>query len=265
MIPARCALALQADGWWLRSDIIWSKPNPMPESVTDRPTKAHEYIFLLSKSANYYYDADAVREPYNETSLSRYSYQFNPDVPSSKITKNPAVGSGKIEPNPAGRNRRTVWEIATEPTPFAHFATYPQKLIEPCILAGTSANACPHCGAPWERVVERQSASTDNPRAWQGVPEFQSNRGNHRQEPKKKGAVGTPSIIEIGWSPTCTCEGNDGSGRCVVLDPFAGSATTLLVAAKLGRRGLGIELNESYVDIMRQRLSGAKAQRQLLI
>jgi len=102
-IPWRVAFALQADGWYLRSDIIWHKPNPMPESVRDRPTKAHEYLFLLTKSKRYYYDADAI--------------------------------------NPAGRNKRSVWTVATAPYAGAHFAVFPPKLIEPCILAG-----CPEGG-----------------------------------------------------------------------------------------------------------------------
>lgn len=142
-IPWRVAFALQADGWYLRSDIIWHKPNAMPESVKDRPTKAHEYIFLLAKSERYYYDADAIREPYAENSLSRYKYQYRSDVPSSKATKNPAIGAraGKINPNPKGRNKRTVWSVSTKPFKGAHFATFPPDLIEPCILAG-----CPEGG-----------------------------------------------------------------------------------------------------------------------
>jgi DNA modification methylase len=142
-IPWRVAFALQADGWYLRSDIVWNKPNPMPESVTDRPTKAHEYIFLLSKIPRYYYDADAVREAYNPETLGRYSYDFQGTAPTCR------QGDGDIsrrlreygprEPNPSGRNRRTVWTVATEPYPDAHFAVYPTALIKPCILAGCPA------------------------------------------------------------------------------------------------------------------------------
>ncbi len=115
-IPWMVAFALRADGWYLRSDIIWSKPNPMPESVTDRPTKAHEYIFLLSKSAKYYYDAKACAEPTVNNLMSRY---HNGDAPTT-------------------RNRRSVWHIATHPYKGAHFATFPPALIEPCILAGSA-------------------------------------------------------------------------------------------------------------------------------
>jgi DNA modification methylase len=155
MIPARVALALQGDGWWLRSDIIWSKPNPTPESVTDRPTKAHEYIFLLTKSAKYYYDADAVREPKK---------------------------SGQDKWNPLGRHLRSVWTITKKPYSGSHFATFPPEIPERCIRAGT-----------------------------------------------KKGDI--------------------------VLDPFAGSGTTLEVAERMGRIAKGIELNGKYIkDLIEPRL-----------
>ena len=134
-IPWRVALALQADGWYLRSDIIWHKPNPMPESVTDRPTKSHEYIFLITKSERYYYDAEAVKEndggkngarPYDERRegvvLGRAT------DPNGGLTKEWVAGSG--------RNKRSVWTVPTHPYSGAHFATFPPKLIEPCILAG---------------------------------------------------------------------------------------------------------------------------------
>ena len=152
-IPWRVAFALQADGWWLRSDIIWHKPNPMPESVTDRPTKAHEYVFLLTKSARYYYDADAVREPLSEISLSQVKLAnkgafientnakktYNVQGSGNFGEKGPGAAHRGAAMNPAGRNRRTVWTVTTAPYKGAHFATYPPKLIEPCILAGCPA------------------------------------------------------------------------------------------------------------------------------
>jgi len=141
-IPWRVAFALQADGWYLRSDIIWNKPNPMPESVTDRCTKSHEYIFMLTKSERYYYDAEAVKEPVSDISLQRAEYGWNCDRPS---TKNASMGGDGIHTekmgsrfvNPSGRNKRDVWTVATEPCSEAHFAVFPSKLIEPMILAGT--------------------------------------------------------------------------------------------------------------------------------
>lgn len=137
MMPARVALALQADGWYLRSDVIWHKPNPMPESVTDRPTSAHEHVFLLTKSPRYFYDADAVREAYAPASAERYGYDFRADIPSAIANKSPSLGAGRIEQNPAGRNLRNVWTIATAPFSEAHFATFPPELAERCIKAGS--------------------------------------------------------------------------------------------------------------------------------
>jgi len=152
--------SLYEPGWYLRSDIIWSKKNPMPESVTDRPTKAHEYVFLMTKSARYYYDADAVREPQSEGTLERFGNGRADRKMSPKYSGN-EFGVAKEYKRKAillsGRNRRTVWHIATAPYSGAHFATYPPALVEPCIKAGTSERGvCPECGAPWERVVEKE-------------------------------------------------------------------------------------------------------------
>lgn len=134
-IPWVVAFALRADGWWLRSDIIWSKPNPMPESVMDRPTKSHEYIFLLSKSAQYFYDADAIAEPANwpEGSWSR-SKCYDGDT-TGKLKS--FYGNGARWEGGETRNKRDVWNIATDPYEGAHFATFPRDLILPCILAGS--------------------------------------------------------------------------------------------------------------------------------
>lgn len=141
-IPWRVAFALQADGWWLRQDIIWHKPNPMPESVTDRCTKAHEYVFLLTKSARYYFNNKAIKEPVSESSLKRAEYGWDCDRPS---TKNASMGGQGIHVekmgsrfvNPEGRNKRSVWTIPTRPFKGAHFAVMPEALVEPCILAGS--------------------------------------------------------------------------------------------------------------------------------
>lgn len=144
-IPWRVAFALQADGWYLRSDIIWAKPNPMPESVRDRPTKAHEYVFLLAKSQRYFYDADAVKEPSNPASAGRYKYLFGSPAQLAR-PMNDTVVVGIRAPS-ASRNRRTVWTVTSHPYKGAHFATFPPKLIEPCILAG-----CPEGG-----VIRRET------------------------------------------------------------------------------------------------------------
>jgi DNA modification methylase len=218
-IPWMLAFALRADGWYLRSDIIWSKPNPMPESVTDRPTKTHEYVFLLSKSERYYYDNDAIREPASVNSHARYAQGrgdghkwrvgcegansiFHQDRDLSHLIERkiraPGVHPKSAEPGSgikanasfsaavkdlvAHRTKRTVWTIATEPYPDAHFATFPTKLVEPCVLAG-----CPEGGT--------------------------------------------------------------------VLDPFMGSGTTGVVALKTGLNFVGIELNPAYVALAEKRIA----------
>jgi len=140
-IPWMLAFALRADGWYLRQDIIWAKPNPMPESVKDRCTKSHEYIFLLSKSARYYYDNEAVKEPVSDVSMKRAEYGWDCDRPS---TKNGSMGGEGIHTekmgtrfvDPAGRNKRDVWTVTTKPYTGAHYATFNPDLIKPCILAG---------------------------------------------------------------------------------------------------------------------------------
>ncbi len=252
-IPWRVAFALQADGWWLRSDIIWAKPNPMPESVTDRPTKAHEYLFLLTKSANYFYDAESIKENVTGESHSPPTSGRN----GGEFVKRWTQGLDYL---PASRNKRSVWTVATAPYPEAHFATYPPDLIKPCILAGTSAKGCcAKCGAPWERIVER-SGGTIGTGGWNPSeledPRVARNRGKDLSDYK---------VETLGWQPTCECVRNyrgilkSGFGSCnppvpcTVLDPFAGSGTTGMVALELGRKAILIELNPKYCDLIRQR------------
>lgn len=154
-IPWRLAFALQADGWLLRQDIIWAKPNPMPESVTDRCTKAHEYLFLLTKQPRYYYDHKVIKEPVSEVSLKRAEYGWDSDRPS---TKNASMGGAGIHVekmgtrfvNPEDRNKRSVWTVTTKPFRGAHFAVMPEALVEPCILAGS---------APGDTVLDPFSGS----------------------------------------------------------------------------------------------------------
>jgi hypothetical protein len=247
-IPWRVAFALQADGWYLRSDIIWAKPNPMPESVTDRPTKAHEYIFLLSKGARYFYDAEAVKE--ESVSDHPSGNDFRRAERLSYLDKDGPRGNEKQWQVTAKRNRRSVWTVATQPYPEAHFATFPPRLIEPCILAGASPKSCEICGAPWERVIEK----TNNPDLSHKGSRFDSGKtaGRDGGDRTQKGIRYLNQAA--GWRPTCTCE-NEGKGRCIVLDPFAGSGTTLWVAERFGRDSIGIEISPEYCELIRKRMA----------
>lgn len=180
-IPWMLAFALRSDGWYLRRDIIWNKTNAMPEPVTDRPVKSHEYIFLLSKSQDYWYDADAVREPYSEP-MKRWGgaeLTANGQSEWDSGTGQELYRDQNMRPNPNGRNCRDVWNIPTVPFPGAHFAAYPPELVKRCVLAG-----CPEGG--------------------------------------------------------------------IVLDPFAGSGTTVATAIGLGRDGIGLDLSYKYLSELAQ-------------
>ncbi len=243
-IPWRVAFALQADGWYLRSDIIWAKPNPMPESVRDRPTKSHEHVFLLSKRPRYFYDADAIREEHESLKDLQRRKTLDNKGDYGGVRKD--LGRSRAEYyNPAGRNRRDVWRIATQPMPEAHFATFPEKMVEPCIRAGTSdRGACPVCGAPWRRVVERLPVTGRN--------ENKTPAAAHAAV--KCSRAGESHVKTVGWEPSCGCETQDGEPvPCIVLDPFAGSGTVNLVAHGLGRSSVGIELSGEYIDIIKSR------------
>jgi DNA modification methylase len=256
-IPWCVAFALQADGWYLRSDIIWSKPNPMPESVTDRPTRAHEYVFLLTKRERYYFDAEAVKEGVTGNTHSRGTKLSPPKEAANAADGNGHKGWTRLAPDiVSSRNIRTVWTIPTAPTPFAHFATYPPRLVEPCIKAGTSERGCcPVCGAGWARVV-RKSGGTIGKGSWVDH-NLDIEQGVSRRTGSKRGGAdgdGSYQVKTLGWRPGCDCPPADPI-PCTVFDPFAGSGTTLMVARKLGRRGVGCDLSYTYLhDIARKRL-----------
>lgn len=255
--PWLLAFALRADGWYLRSDIIWARPNPMPESVTDRPTKAHSYVFLLTKRARYYWDADAIREAHVEPHGRTAVVLSDPDRYRDRDYKEDATGNGRSSrmqgpaTNPAGRNARSVWQIATEPTPFAHFATFPQELVRRCILAGTSERGgCPACGAPWARQTEVDYEKADG--GGYGGRTMDAAVGEPRSGPM--GATALNKVVTTtGWVPTCSCPAAEPVPQ-VCLDPFMGSGTTALVARHHGRHAIGCELNADYLDICRRRL-----------
>ena len=305
-IPWMTAFALRADGWYLRSDIIWAKANPMPESVTDRPTKAHEYLFLLTKNEQYFYDYNAIKEP--------------------------------------SRNKRSVWNVNTKPYRGAHFAVWPEDLVEPMVLAGTGEKGCcAKCGASYKRVVEKEEP--DKPYEYKavGIPgesegrdqrtgnlgpglpvksvtwemgcestfglnmnrpaarravelflskkltqehldavrsvgfgaedskksQLQTGTGKNKADVQKladeaKAALGSyyrefmSSGRQEDNEPPCDCP-TAPLKRCVVLDPFSGSATTGKVANDHGRDYIGLDANESYLDMAIARLQGRAA------
>lgn len=258
-IPWRVAFALQADGWLLRADNIWAKPSCMPESVPDRPTRSHEYVFLLAPGRRYFYDSDAVRTPLTDAR--------------SVIERNPRPGvdlrggqrDGFITQNAAGAAVRTVWTIPTSPSGIEHFATMPPALAERCILLGTSAGgACSSCGAPLERRVELGQADLEHQRACggdvEGAYEGTATKGYAAagvQDPsavKARILAGMRERKTVGWDPTCSCPPAP-PARCVVLDPFGGAGTTALVAARLQRDAIIIELNPAYAELARARVA----------
>jgi len=263
-IPWRVAFALQHDGWYLRSDVIWHKPNPMPESVTDRPTRAHEYVFLLTKSARYFFDQESVRESYAVPYADAQDYAkrwgthggYEPANADPKGGGFRGPGGFATAYNPAGRNMRTVWTLPTTPYHGAHFATMPPALVERCVKAGTSEHGCcVACGAPWVRALERTRLRYDRV-----TPKTAARIAHHfhgdgvglhetgwQQQPP-------PTRRTVGWHPSCSCPTTT-TRPATVLDPFAGSATTLLVARHLHRHAIGLDLSWTYLhDLARERL-----------
>ena len=249
MMPARVALALQADGWWLRSDIIWAKPNPMPESVTDRPTSAHEHVFLLTKQPRYFWDAEAVREE------AEYGYSPTPQMFNGvgDLTRAPTRKHGGVQQGSGGtRNMRNVWTIATHPYIHAHFATFPPELAERCIKAGTSERGCcAACGAPWGRVTAKGEPVQQHwaPGTQQKIDIAQ---GRHGATSVMNTGFVAPNVT-TGWSSSCRCDAE--TQPCTVLDPFGGAGTTGLVADRLGRHATLIELSPSYTSMASARIT----------
>ena len=251
MIPNRVAIALQDAGWYIRSEIIWHKPNPMPESVRDRPTSCHEKIWLITKSKKYYYDADAIREPLASSSLTRLN-QLNLKNQKGSTRGNGGMKlNGNMKPVISGnkRNKRNVWTITTKPFKDAHFATFPKDLIEPCIKAGCPEKVCVKCGTPYVRnlkiIFTPERKTRDN----------MVNVIPGRDKPTRMNSKNMESLIkkDLGFKKDCNCK-TDEFKSGVVLDPFGGSGTTGIVAALNNRNAILIELNKEYIDIANKRI-----------
>ena len=284
-LPWMVAFALRADGWYLRSDIIWAKRNCMPESVRDRPTTAHEHIFLLTKQPKYFYDAVAIEEE-GEIAAGTRAAKGSVERARQANGRPPeyAIYTGK-------RNKRSVWWMATQPFSEAHFATFPAELAETCIKAGTSERGCcSACGAPWVRVTERTDQGYDGSVYGERAVAASGGAktgGTARSTLGSSNGKLTGVRKTNGWRSSCSCvcsacEGGglgpvehapnapgglaevcckecEGTGvpflvSATVLDPFSGAGTTALVADRLGRNAIGIELNPEYVSMSKRRL-----------
>jgi DNA modification methylase len=258
-IPWLVGLALQQDGWWLRRDIIWHKPNCMPESATDRATSAHEYVLMLTKAPRYFYDADAVREQH--TAPMR---KPGGPKPAKAVGPQDRNGHSQWESNrtteesyhESGRNMRSVWTIPSAPFPGSHFAVFPPALAERCIRAGTSERgACPACGAPWARVVERPERMDVHREKRDGGHDGRAGNGRDRAIGGQYQRWLDENPAETtGWRPTCSCPERP-PVPCVTLDPFAGAGTVALVSDRLGRDSVAVELNPEYVEMIRRRVT----------
>jgi site-specific DNA-methyltransferase (adenine-specific) len=268
--PWLLAFALRADGWYLRQCIVWAKPNAMPESVRDRCTTAHSYVFLLSKSPRYFFDADAIAEPAEwaawgaQTDLKR-------GQPGSENARGTGMGFDKygrqrikeMQNGHGSKNARSVWTIPTQGYPGAHFATWPEKLVERILLAGCPEWVCSACGKARERLTERESldpelvqkqvrgASGKSGRVRGGTDDSDTTWSHRTTEKGTVPSFKGSAVTEVGWSD-CGCGAGFQPGVC--LDPFAGSGTTLQVARRLGRRSVGVELNEGYCRMIGERL-----------
>ena len=333
LIPSRVAIALQDDGWWVRQDVIWHKPAPMVESVLDRCTKSHEYVFVLAKAEKYFWDAEAIAEPVTQSTMERMSQpNFEQQLGSFRVpgkTNGPIKAAVKRSGNkerkaatergcPEGtgknqassvpwegltRNKRDVWTINTEPFGgefcracrsyfegaalnalrveviekedgskerrrwcscgehdrwLSHFATWPPALVEVMVKAGSSEKGCcATCGAPWGRTTERVDQGWDGSRYGEaalaaaggvktgGTAKSTLGSGNGKLVGKRE---------TVGWAPTCKCEQVYPLERALILDPFGGAGTTAMVADRLQRDAVIVEMNPEYAEMARQRL-----------
>lgn len=273
-IPWRFALAMQADGWYLRSAMPWIKRAVMPESTTDRPTSAVEYVFMFTKRQHYYWDAVAVQQKGAVPAGTRAAKGSNVRSDLKDVNGRPPeywdyTGTRNFRNSdlffstlgdPFGLitdadGTPIALDVNPEPLPEAHFAAYPSKLVHPLILAATSERGCcAACGAPWGRQTEKR----DTGRVQKMADGWDTGAGGHgtiHRTGREKGEKGVPVMADVttGWAPSCVCNAGE-PVPCTVLDPFGGAGTSGLVADRLGRSAILIELNEAYATMATNRL-----------
>lgn len=273
-LPWRVALAMQDSGWFLRSDCIWEKPNAMPESVNDRPSKSHEYVFVMVKSRRYFWDKFAVSEPVTGNAHSRgngvtpkskspgansrirIDRNFESEKKAPKHRNNESF-SAAVTGLVQTRNLRTVWKIPTHSFRGSHFATFPPRLAETCIKAGSSERGCcPDCGKPWVRIIEKERVPTrpgNRSKIFANASESASGRQDAKVIGNRDPLRHCTVIRVVCWKPGCDCKHHE-PAPCVILDPFLGSGTTAMMAEHLGRDWIGIELNPEYAAMAMERI-----------
>ncbi len=274
-IPWMTAFALRTDGWFLRQDIVWAKDNPMPESVEDRCTRAHEFLFMFAHPASrgrYYYDKRAILEPFADERNGDSGVKTS-RVMSERLTIGGQASEPIGSPSTPGKNKRSVWTVNPKPYSGAHFAVWPPALVQPMIRAGTSEyGVCKDCGAPWARVLASQDQGNafgagGGAKAEQSEAERLAG-GVGRMDGGRRAVAGStfnnnpnlrpPPPATLGWEPTCMCSARAVT-RATVLDPFSGSATTGMVATQEGRSYVGIDLNEDYLELAKARVQDLPA------
>lgn len=270
-LPWKLAFALQGDGWILRSEVVWHKINCLPESVQDRPVRAHEQIFLFSKQAHYFYDIDATREPTIPDSrdhrweTARTGRSFTDHRYDAERGRQQTQAEWVRMSHPAGRACRSVWPIAAEPQPSGsvHSAVFPTALVSRCVRAGSSVTCCPQCRTPYQRQTKRIAVKEYSYQTI-GLPGESPGRG------RRHGPLGASQYQSTEmFAPTCQCITQALADGCrdpqhmdwlttpvpsLVLDCFSGSSTTVLTARALGRHGVGVELSWNYLMLSRERL-----------
>ncbi|APE95421.1 DNA methylase [Halodesulfurarchaeum formicicum] len=302
LVPHRVAIALEDEGWIVRSDAVWTKPNPMPHPVKDRLREDKEFVFHLTPEPDYWFDLDAIREPHAESSLDRTESSFEASGRGSETAPREDdpehIGTEPEDAlHPEGKNPGDIFDVSVKPFPEAHFAVYPPELIETPIKASAPPKVCADCGAPYERatadvpVWERDREEIEREQLRRALVRFDESdlTEEHLEAVRSKGfsdaAAGkqqtgagrntddveqlaeeakevlggyfrefTMTSSDVGeFEQACDCE-TDETEPGIVLDPFAGAGTTPLVAKRLGRRFIGIELNPDYVAIAQRRV-----------